>query len=78
MTTIVPLEYDALRTRVAGLLEAGMARVRTLVNEQRAAGRHTETWDGRDDTGRSAAAGVYLYRFEAGQAVQTRTMTLVK
>ena len=52
--------------------------VRTLVNEQRAAGRHTETWDGRDDTGRSAAAGVYLYRFEAGEVVQTRTMTLVK
>ena len=52
--------------------------VRTLVDEQREAGLHTVTWNGRDNTGRLAATGVYLYRFEAGQSVQTRRMTLVK
>jgi hypothetical protein len=52
--------------------------VRTLVDEQREAGHHTVTWNGRDSTGRTAATGVYLYRFEAGQSVQTRRMTLVK
>jgi hypothetical protein len=38
------------------------------------------SWDevGRDNSGQSAAAGVYLYRFESGRSVQTRTMTLVK
>jgi hypothetical protein len=52
--------------------------VRTLVDEQRDAGSHTVTWNGRDDSGRMAATGVYLYRFEAGDSVQTRRMTLVK
>lgn len=52
--------------------------IRTLVDEQRAAGRHSVTWNGRDETGRAAPAGVYLYRFETGSSVQTRTMTLVK
>jgi len=52
--------------------------VKTLVNEQRSAGMHSVNWNGRDEAGRSAAAGVYLYRFEAGESVQTRRMTLVK
>jgi hypothetical protein len=52
--------------------------VKTLVNEERVAGRHTVTWNGRDEAGRSAAAGVYLYKFETGKSVQTRRMTLVK
>ena len=52
--------------------------VRSLLAGERAAGPHTVTWHGRDDAGRRVAAGVYLYRFEAGEAVQTRQMTLVK
>lgn len=52
--------------------------IRTLVDEQRAAGLHSVTWNGRDEAGRTAAAGVYLYRFETGKSVQTRTMTLIK
>lgn len=52
--------------------------IRTLVNEHRAAGPHSVSWNGRDEAGRSAAAGVYYYRFETGKSVQTRTMTLVK
>ncbi len=52
--------------------------VKTLVDEQRSTGPHTVTWNGRDEAGRTAAAGVYLYRFETEKSVQTRTMTLVK
>lgn len=32
MTTIAPLDYDALRARVAGLLESGTARARAVVD----------------------------------------------
>ncbi|MDX2475570.1 MAG: FlgD immunoglobulin-like domain containing protein [Candidatus Krumholzibacteria bacterium] len=60
------------------IYDAAGRHVRTLVDGQRAAGSHAMTWDGRDNSGQSAAAGVYLYRFEAGRSVQTRTMTLVK
>jgi photosystem II stability/assembly factor-like uncharacterized protein len=52
--------------------------VRTLVDEPRPAGAHTIEWDGRDDGGRQAAAGVYLYRLDAGSQVLQRKMTLVK
>jgi hypothetical protein len=36
--------------------------VRTLVDDQRAAGRHALHWDGRNRSGNTVAAGIYLYR----------------
>lgn len=41
-------------------------RVRTLIAETQAAGFHQVLWDSRDDGGRAVAAGVYLYRLQAG------------
>ncbi len=41
-------------------------RVRTLIAETQAAGFHRVVWDSRDDGGRAVAAGVYLYRLQAG------------
>ena len=53
--------------------------VQTLVAaEAVGAGRHEVVWNGRDDTGRVAAAGVYFYRLDAGGYSETRRMTLVK
>ena len=55
-------------------------RVRTLLAAQRmSAGRHTLTWDGRDDHGRTVAAGVYQACLTgAGGAPSVRSLTLVK
>jgi hypothetical protein len=39
--------------------------VRTLVEGEETAGFKQAVWDGTDDTGRPAAAGVYLYTFQA-------------
>ncbi len=59
--------------------------VRTLLNRQQTAGEHTVVWDGRDDVGRPASSGVYLYRLwvstpsgEAGSQVASRKMLLVR
>ena len=52
--------------------------VRTLVDGRAAAGPHTEVWDGRDNSGRQSASGVYMYRLTAGELVQQKKMTLVK
>lgn len=36
------------------------------------AGRHTWTWDGRDDAGRRLGAGIYLYRLATADGARTR------
>jgi len=52
--------------------------VRTLVNEIRTAGPYRIDWDGKDNAGRTAAAGLYMYRLVAGDMVQQKKMTLLK
>ena len=53
-------------------------KVRTLVNEAKSAGSYRIEWNGSDDTGRPVSSGVYLYRFQAGDIVQTKKMLLIK
>jgi hypothetical protein len=53
-------------------------RVATLVDRELPAGRHAVVWDGRDAAGYEVAAGVYLYRIEAGARVDVRKMTVVR
>lgn len=50
----------------------------TLEAGDEPAGRHELNWQGRDDEGRTVAAGVYFYRLRAGDEVQTRRMVLAK
>ena len=52
--------------------------VRRLVDEPMPAGKHTAVWDGRDERGRNAASGTYLYRLRAGEEVHRRKMQLVR
>jgi hypothetical protein len=59
--------------------DAAGRRVRTLLAaEHHQRGTGTVVWDGRDDGGRLAPAGVYVYRLQAGGNVQTRKMVIVK
>ena len=51
--------------------------VRTLTGERLPAGRHRVVWDGRDDGGREAPAGVYLLRL-TGSGVATRKAVLLR
>ncbi len=53
-------------------------RVRTLVNESKSAGTHHIEWDATDDAGKPLSTGLYLYRFQAGEHVETRKMLLLK
>jgi aminopeptidase N len=53
-------------------------RVRRLIDSPLAAGNHRIAWDGRDDRGREAASGVYIYTLEAGESSAARKMMLVK
>ncbi len=53
-------------------------KVKTLVNGKITAGRHTVSWDGTDEAGRSLASGVYIYRLEAAGSVHHRRMILLQ
>lgn len=52
--------------------------IKTLVNEKQSAGSKQVAWDGRDKSGRQVASGIYLYRLEVGNVVQTKKMVLLK
>ncbi|ODS41143.1 MAG: hypothetical protein A7315_02155 [Candidatus Altiarchaeales archaeon WOR_SM1_79] len=49
----------------------------TLVNEDKPVGCYEVTWDGKNDHGHRVASGVYLYRLESKDFVQTRKMILL-
>lgn len=52
--------------------------VATLLDEERPAGRHEVTWQGRDGADRPVATGTYFYALRAGDFRQVRKMTLTK
>lgn len=53
--------------------------VRTLAVQQAySPGVHTITWNGRDNSDRQVASGIYFAKLQAGQFVATRKMALVK
>ena len=52
--------------------------VATLFDGDRAAGRHTASWGGRDAAGVAVGSGVYFVRLEAGGVVRTQKVVLLK
>jgi hypothetical protein len=53
-------------------------KVNTLVNEELAPGPYTADWDGTAADGTPVASGIYFYRMEADNFVQTKKMMLLK
>ena len=53
--------------------------VKTLIeSEQRGAGSHALSWDGRNDAGQSVSTGVYQYRLRAADTEKTGRMVLLR
>ncbi len=52
--------------------------IRTLVAARQPAGNYTTVWDGKNNQGLSAAAGIYFYRLQAGRFIHTHKMALIK
>ncbi len=52
--------------------------VTNLVNEQKPAGMHSITWNGRDSNNKAVSSGIYLYRLETDTYTQTRKAMLMK
>jgi hypothetical protein len=52
--------------------------VRTLADGEQQTGHHSVKWDGRDDNGREASAGVYFFRLKAESFENTKRLVLLK
>jgi hypothetical protein len=53
-------------------------RVCTLVDETVTAGYHKVTWDGTNDAGSGVPSGIYFYKIDAGDFVQSKKMMMLK
>ncbi|MCB0289923.1 MAG: T9SS type A sorting domain-containing protein [Calditrichaeota bacterium] len=74
ITYVLPTSSDVI-LKIYNLLGQ---EVRTLVNARQAPGAQSAVWDGRDNSGRLASSGIYIYQLQAGKAVQSRKMLLVR
>jgi len=52
--------------------------VRTIVDEDQVAGEKTVAWDGKNQRGETVTSGIYLYRLEAGEFIQSKKMILIR
>jgi hypothetical protein len=59
--------YNLLGTEIIRLAEGEMA-----------AGRYQVEWNGRDEAGQAVSTGIYFYRLQAGDYIQTKKMVLLK
>lgn len=52
--------------------------IRTLVNEDKSAGFYEVQWDGTDNLGQGVSSGIYVYRIQAGDFIQTKKLAVLK
>ncbi len=66
-------------TNVRLIIYNGLGQtVRNLLNKFQSNGKHTVTWDGKDNLGRFVSSGFYIYRIDAGNNAQSKMMILLK
>ena len=53
-------------------------KIKTLVNQLKAAGVYTETWSGQNDNNQMVSSGVYFYQVKVGDEQITKKMILSK
>ena len=53
-------------------------QVRTLVDEEMGAGFHAAVWNGKDDSGRTAASGTFILQMRSGPYRAVRKMVLLR
>jgi C1A family cysteine protease len=74
------IRYDVARSGLVrlGVYDVRGHLIRDLVSDRMTAGRHETVWDGRDRSGRAAAAGIYFVRLTSGNESLTQKMVLAK
>lgn len=52
--------------------------IRTLIDEERSAGKYNILWDSRNNLGERVSSGIYIYKIIANNFVQSKKMVLAK
>ncbi len=50
----------------------------TLLNQNMPSGNHNVVWDGTNNSGQKVVGGIYIYKLQANDFIQTRKMVLLK
>jgi flagellar hook assembly protein FlgD len=53
-------------------------RVADLIGKAEKKGRHSVTWDGRNETGGSIASGIYFSRLTVGKETISKKMVMLR
>jgi len=53
-------------------------QIRTITSEEFAAGAHTVSWEGKDDSGNSVTSGIYFVRIWSDDLTETRRVVLTR
>jgi hypothetical protein len=77
-TTEIAFVLPEATTVELAIFDLAGCRVRSLAGGPLAAGPHSVTWDGRDDTGQALPSGVYFCQLLAGAHAETRKLTMLK
>jgi len=74
------IQYQLPRTSQVKLVIYNLMgqRVAALVEKQQPAGSYSIPWDGKDESGKNVAGGIYLYRLETKDFVKVRKLVLLR
>jgi subtilisin family serine protease len=76
--TLIPYRLPTAALVHVAVYDALGRQVRVLVDQVQPAGPYRVWWDGYDQSGRQVASGVYFCRLQAGGAMRTRRLALVR
>ncbi|NOZ63266.1 MAG: T9SS type A sorting domain-containing protein [Calditrichaeota bacterium] len=68
-------ELSRVSVKVYNMLGQEIA---TLMNKNQTPGAYKISWDGKDDSGKQVAGGIYFYRVEAGEFHKTMKMLVLR
>ncbi|MDZ7309195.1 MAG: hypothetical protein ONB49_19360, partial [candidate division KSB1 bacterium] len=76
--TLIPYQMPVAGVVRLRILNALGQEIRAFPLGLQPAGYHSVRWDGRDQDGRPAGSGIYLYHLEAGDFTATRKLAVVR
>ena len=78
-TTTIEFEVPYSMDIVLNVYDISGKLVKTLVNDMKNTGKHSVVWDGKNENGKSAANGMYIYKLISNQNLSiSNKMILMK